>query len=145
MNKIEEGKRIAYYFCKTIVFLLVMLGLLCVNNICHEMKHFYDLKDDANITDICIMNIPENFPHDLLNKHVAYVRYLPHEGVETESSEAVAITFGLIPTILLSLIACAFLFNMTNPFYEKNPTEEEIKEIVQKIKKGEAEITEVKK
>jgi len=109
MNKI-------YLFSKIIVFVLSGIGIIIAGITAHELKHFYDLKENAEITEICVMNIPITFEKFSLDSGVGYVRY--YNNGNAQSEEFLPNIISIVVVIILTNILSYYIFESYDAYKE---------------------------
>jgi hypothetical protein len=84
---------------KIFVYITIIVGILTISTAAHELSHYFDIKDDVMVQDICLMNIPiDTFPDGAYG----YVRNLNY-GKEMQTSEIKATIIGFVVGIFLVL------------------------------------------
>lgn len=92
---------------KILVFFLAFVGIFTISNITHELKHYYDLKDITEVTEVCLLNLPLELLEN--ESRTGYVNYLPNQCREFSSErDALIIDFSII--IILSFITFYYFF-----------------------------------
>lgn len=100
-----------------IVIILIFFGVFVISTTSHELKHYYDLKDDAEIKEICALRIPLSLD-DWKYKNgfsIASVKYYPNEN--THTSEIGASIISLLLGLGLFVIAFDYIFRLERDRY----------------------------
>lgn len=85
-------------FAILVTLLVLMAGVGIIVNTAHELGHYFDLRDEVKITNICILNIPFTD-----RQMVGYVEYETDNEVDHAATERVAMTVMLIIFVFLSI------------------------------------------
>lgn len=97
-----------YFMSQIIVFALVIIGVGVVGITTHELKHVYDLGEDAEIKEICVLNLPTEYNgiKDILFEQAAgYVLYTKGD----ESSELPAYIIMIIVLFILTVFIIIYI------------------------------------
>lgn len=94
-----------YSFAKVVVSVFFIIGLSVFMITVHELKHYYDIKDEVAVSEICIMNLPIK---SLSDSNLGYVSYFISDE-DPESSEFMAGLYGLIPFTIFAFIGTYFI------------------------------------
>lgn len=110
MNKILLG----------LTMILAVFGAFVIGVIVHEYKHYYDRKDNSDITEICVLNLPYGVENFKEYEKIGYVQYV-NPTDSSSSSEFTAGLFGLLITFILSGLVMHYLFSSyyENKFNER--------------------------
>ena len=92
-----------------VTWILVITGAVIFGTTAHEYKHYFDIKDDSTINEICILNLPYGVDNFAFDRPSGYVRFSSDSLVY--SSEFSATLIGFLVSICLVVISCYYLFN----------------------------------
>ena len=78
------------------LYFTIIIGILTISTAAHELTHYFDIKDDVIVQDICLMNIPFEAG---ANGAYGFVRNLNY-GIEPHSPEWKPMLIGLAVGLL---------------------------------------------
>lgn len=90
----------------SIVGFILIIGIITIFNTLHELKHYYDLKDEE-IIELCAFRVPLSID-DLKGENGFAYAYLEHKG--GESSEVGATIISFVFGIGLFLICLNYVY-----------------------------------
>lgn len=90
--------KIIYRVAKVGVYFTIIIGILTISTAAHELTHYFDIKDDVIVQDICLMNIPVQ---DGIHGAYGYVRNLNY-GKEYYSPEWKATLIGFLAALFFT-------------------------------------------
>ena len=95
MNKESKTFKTFYFSCGVIVFILAFFGTFVLGVASHELTHYWDIKDEVVVADICLFNIPID------SQSLGYIEFgqVNSEKLSTETK----------PTIIESITILTFL------------------------------------
>ena len=100
--------KILYKISMVITFVLIIIGATIIGITVHEYKHYFDIKDNSTITDICVLNLPYGIDNFDLDKPMGFVKYIPKG--EVYSSEFSTTLIGFLVSLVLVIFSCYYLF-----------------------------------
>ena len=100
-----------YFISQIVMFTLVIIGISVVAISSHELKHFYDVKDNSKVTELCVLNIPTEYKdlRTLLTEPSGYTEYIPNSKKVVESSEFQALIVSIIVFIILFIFIIIYI------------------------------------
>jgi len=117
----------------TIFLIILSIGILVISNTLHELTHYYDMKDEVNVNEICALRIPLSLS-DLKGQNgfaYAYMEYLP--GKQVNSSEVLPSIISLASAWLMIFVCWKCIFKKEEKEVKKwnvNITEKKEKDTI---------------
>jgi hypothetical protein len=94
---------------KIVIITFAFFGIMIFGNVLHELSHYFDVKDNPNLTvnDMCFFSVIRN--ESFLNSPIGYVS-VEYTGKEPKSSEFKAYFIESFFSVLLLVILYKFIF-----------------------------------